>query len=33
MEARNEQERKTLLIDLGLTAFMFVFEVVRGWLE
>lgn len=30
MEARNEQERKTLLIVLSINAFMFVFELVLG---
>jgi Co/Zn/Cd efflux system component len=30
MEARNEQERKTLLIVLGINAFMFVFEITLG---
>lgn len=32
MEARNAQERKTLLIVLGINAFMFVFELVLGLL-
>ncbi len=32
MEARNEQERKTLLIVLGINAFMFVFEMTLGLL-
>ena len=32
MEARNEQERKTLLIVLGINAFMFIFELVLGFL-
>lgn len=30
MEARNAQERKTLMIVLGINAFMFVFEFVLG---
>jgi len=30
MEARNEQERKTLLLVLGINAFMFFFELVLG---
>lgn len=32
MEARNEQERKTLLLVLGINAFMFVFEMILGLL-
>lgn len=32
MEARNEQERKTLLIVLGINAFMFVLELALGLL-
>lgn len=32
MEARNEEERKTLRIVLAINAFMFVFELVLGWL-
>ena len=32
MEARNEQERKTLLVVLGINAFMFVFELALGLL-
>jgi cation diffusion facilitator family transporter len=32
MEARNEHERKTLLIVLGINAFMFVFEMTLGLL-
>ncbi|MDD2701349.1 MAG: cation transporter [Sideroxydans sp.] len=32
MEARNEQERRTLRIVLGINALMFVFEIVLGWL-
>lgn len=32
MEARNERERKTLVIVLGINAFMFVFELVLGLL-
>jgi Co/Zn/Cd efflux system component len=32
MEARNEEERKTLRMVLAINAFMFVFEVVLGWL-
>lgn len=32
MEARNDQERKTLVIVLGINAFMFVFELVLGLL-
>ena len=31
MEARNEQERKTLRIVLGINAVMFLFEIVLGW--
>ena len=30
MEAQNDQERKTLMIVLGINAFMFVFELVFG---
>lgn len=30
MEARNEQERKTLLLVLGINAFMFLFEMALG---
>ncbi|MBK6795963.1 MAG: cation transporter [Acidobacteria bacterium] len=30
MEARNDQERKTLLIVLGINAFIFAFEMVLG---
>lgn len=30
MEAQNDQERKTLVIVLGINAFMFVFELVLG---
>jgi Co/Zn/Cd efflux system component len=30
MEARNNQERKTLLIILGINAFMFIFEMILG---
>lgn len=30
MEARNEQERKTLLVVLGINAFMFIFELTLG---
>jgi len=30
MKARNEQERKTLVIVLGINAFMFVFELALG---
>ena len=30
MEARNAQERKTLMIVLGINAFMFIFELVLG---
>lgn len=30
MEARNEQERKTLLLVLGINAFMFFFEMALG---
>jgi Co/Zn/Cd efflux system component len=30
MEARNQQERKTLLLVLGINAFMFVFEMTLG---
>jgi len=30
MEARNEQERKILLIVLGINAFMFIFELALG---
>lgn len=30
MEAQNDQERKTLMIVLGINAFMFVFELVLG---
>lgn len=32
MEVRNDQERKTLLIVLGINAFMFVFEMLLGLL-
>lgn len=32
MEARNEEERKTLRIVLAINAFMFVFELALGWL-
>jgi Co/Zn/Cd efflux system component len=32
MEARNEQERQTLRIVLGINAVMFLFEIVLGWL-
>lgn len=32
MEARNEQERRTLRIVLGINAAMFLFEIVLGWL-
>lgn len=32
MEARNEQERKTLLLVLGINAFMFLFEMAIGLL-
>ena len=32
MEARNEQERKTLIIVLAINAFMFVFELALGLL-
>lgn len=32
MKARNHQERKTLMIVLGINAFMFVFELVLGLL-
>lgn len=32
IEARNEQERKTLMLVLGINAFMFVFEFVLGLL-
>jgi len=32
MEARNEQERRTLRIVLGINAVMFLFEIVLGWL-
>src|SRR5512139_2518992 len=32
MEARNEEERKTLRVVLAINAGMFVFEVVLGWL-
>lgn len=32
MEARNEQERRTLRIVLGINAVMFMFEIVLGWL-
>lgn len=32
MEARNEQERKTLRLVLGINAFMFVFEMALGLL-
>lgn len=32
MEARNEQERQTLRIVLGINAAMFLFEIVLGWL-
>lgn len=32
MEARNDQERRTLLIVLGINAFMFVFELALGLL-
>ena len=31
MEARNEQERRTLRIVLGINAAMFLFEIVLGW--
>lgn len=32
MEARNELERQTLRIVLGINAFMFLFEIVLGWM-
>lgn len=32
MEARNDQERHTLRIVLGINAVMFMFEIVLGWL-
>lgn len=32
MEARNEEERRTLRIVLGINAAMFLFEIVLGWL-
>lgn len=32
LEIRNAQERKTLLLVLGINAVMFVFELVLGWI-